>query len=67
MTGVRAAVALVVGVALGGLAGTVLRCVVDAGQLGPVVPVHPAIRAWDAGVCRDVQQRLDAGSHSAHG
>lgn len=45
----RAAVAVLVGVALGGLAGTVLRCFVDARELGPVVPVHPAIRAWDGG------------------
>lgn len=47
---VRAAVAVLVGVALGGLAGTVLRCLVDARELGPPVPVLPGIR--DGGIVR---------------
>ena len=40
---------VLVGVALGGLAGRVLSCAADATDLGPAVPAHPAIRAWDAG------------------
>jgi len=43
---------VLVGVALGGLAGRVLSCAADAGDLGPPVRVHPAIRAWDAGARR---------------
>lgn len=45
----RAAAAVLLGVALGGLAGRVLTCVADARELGPAAQVHPAIRALDAG------------------
>lgn len=45
-----AGAAVLLGVALGGLAGTVLRCLVDARELGPPVPVLPAIR--DGGIVR---------------
>ncbi len=45
----KVAAALAASILAGLLGGEVFRCAADARELGPVVRVHPAIRALDAG------------------